>query len=64
MIQNLIQKIESKILTKLFMRWVDREWDLELLEMTGGMISARESEIKSLIDMATRKEVYGFKRYD
>ena len=46
------------------MRWVDKEWDLELLEMTGGMISARETEIKSLIDMATRKEVYGFKRYD
>tara|TARA_B110000503_G_scaffold36200_1_gene59170 strand:- start:923 stop:1117 length:195 start_codon:yes stop_codon:yes gene_type:complete len=64
MIQKLIQKIESKILTKLFMRWVDKEWDLELLEMTGGMISARETEIKSLIDMATRKEVYGFKRYD
>ena len=64
MIQKLIQKIESKILTKLFMRWVGKEWDLELLEMTGGMISARETEIKSLIDMATRKEVYGFKRYD
>jgi hypothetical protein len=64
MIQKLIQKIESKILTKLFMRWVDKEWDLELLQMTGGMISARETEIKSLIDMATRKEVYGFKRYD
>jgi hypothetical protein len=62
--RNLIQKIESKILTKLFMRWLDREWDLELLEMTGGMISARETEIKSLIDMANRKEVYGFKRYD
>ena len=62
--RNLIEKIESKILTKLFMRWLDREWDLELLQMTGGMIAAKETEIKTLIDMANRKEVYGFKRYD
>lgn len=62
--RNLIQKIESKILTKLFMRWLDREWDLELLQMTGGLISAKETELKTLIDMANRKEVYGFKRYD
>jgi hypothetical protein len=64
MIQKLIQKIESKILTKLFMRWVVTEWDVETLEMTRGMITTRETEIKTLIDMATRKEVYGFKRYD
>lgn len=62
--KNLIQKIESKILTKLFMRWVDNEWDLELLQMTNGIISARETQIKTLIDISTRKEVYGFKRYD
>jgi hypothetical protein len=62
--KNIIQKIESKILTKLFMRWLDREWDLELLQMTGGLISAKETELKTLIDMANRKEVYGFKRYD
>ena len=64
MIQKLIQKIESKILTKLFMRWVDTEYDIETLEMTRGMITTRETELKTLIDMATRKEVYGFKRYD
>jgi hypothetical protein len=64
MIQKLIQKIESKILTKLFMRWVVNEYDIETLEMTRGMITTRETELKTLIDMATRKEVYGFKRYD
>jgi hypothetical protein len=64
MIKKAIQKIESKILTKLFMRWVATEWDIETLQMTGSMISARETEIKSLMDMANRKEVYGFKRYD
>jgi hypothetical protein len=61
MIQRLIQKIESKILTKLFTRWVANEWDMELLQMTGGLISARESEI---IDVTNRREIYGFKRYD
>jgi hypothetical protein len=64
MIQKLIHKIESKILTKLFMRWVATEYDIETLEMTRGMITTRETELKTLIDMATRKEVYGFKRYD
>ena len=64
MIKGLISKIESKILTKLFMRWVATEYDIETLEMTRGMITTRETELKTLIDMATRKEVYGFKRYD
>ena len=64
MIQRLIQKIESKILTKLFTRWVATEWDMELLQMTGGLISARESEIQSFIDVTNRREIYGFKRYD
>lgn len=64
MIKKLIQKIESKILTKLFMRWVATEWDIETLQMTGGMISARETEINSIVSAANRTEVYGFKRYD
>ena len=62
MIQRLIQKIESKILTKLFTRWVATEWDMELLQMT--IISARETEIQSFIDVTSRKEIYGFKRYN
>ena len=64
MIQRLIQKIESKILTKLFTRWVATEWDMELLQMTGAIISARETEIQSFIDVTSRKEIYGFKRYN
>jgi len=64
MIKNLIQKIESKILTKLFMRWVDNEYDLELLTMTKGMIHQREVEIKTLIDLTNKVEIKGFKRYD
>jgi transcription antitermination factor NusA-like protein len=64
MIKNLIQKIESKILTKLFMRWVDNEYDLELLAMTRSMIQNKEVEIKSMIDYANKIEVGGFKRYE
>lgn len=64
MVKNLIQKIESKILTKLFMRWVDNEYDLELLAMTRSMIQTKETEIKSIIDLANKVEVGGFKRYE
>jgi len=64
MIKNLIQKIESKILTKLFMRWIDKEYDLELLEMTRSMIQTKEIEIKSMIDYANKVEIKGYKRYD
>lgn len=64
MIKNLIQKIESKILTKLFMRWVDKEYDLELLAMTRSLIQNKETEIKSIIDYANKVEIKGFKRYD
>ena len=64
MIKNLIEKIESKILTKLFMRWVDKEYDLELLAMTRSLIQNKETEIKSIIDYANKVEIKGFKRYD
>lgn len=64
MIKNLIQKIESKILTKLFMRWVDKEYDLELLAMTASLIHNRETELKVLIDQANKVEIKGYKRYD
>ena len=61
--KNLIQKIESKILTKLFMRWVDKEYDLELLAMTRSMIQNKETEIKSIIDLTNKVEIKGFKKY-
>lgn len=61
--KNLLQKIESKILTKLFMRWIDNEYDLELLAMTRSMIQNKETEIKSIIDLTNKVEIKGFKRY-
>ena len=62
MIKNLIEKIESKILTKLFMRWVDNEYDLELLAMTRSLIQNKETEIKSIIDYTNKVEIKGFKQ--
>lgn len=61
--KNLLQKIESKILTKLFMRWIDREYDLELLAMTRSLIQTKETEIKSIIDLSNKVEIKGFKKY-
>ena len=61
--KNLLQKIESKILTKLFMRWIDKEYDLELLAMTRSLIQTKETEIKSIIDLSNKVEIKGFKRY-
>ena len=64
MIKNLLNKLESKLLTKLFMRWVEKEYDLETLALTKGMIHQKETEIKFLIDQANKVEIVGFKRYD
>lgn len=61
--KKLLQKIESKILTKLFMRWIDKEYDLELLAMTRSLIQTKETEIKSIIDLSNKVEIKGFKKY-
>ena len=60
--RNILQKIESKILTKLFTRWVDREYDLELLAMTRSLIEGKEYEIKYMIDKINYKPINGFSR--
>tara|TARA_R110002124_G_scaffold116819_1_gene273503 strand:+ start:235 stop:429 length:195 start_codon:yes stop_codon:yes gene_type:complete len=61
MIKSFIEKIESKILTKLFTRWVDREYDIELLEMTNSVITTRVVELKTFVDMCTKVEIKGFR---
>ena len=64
MIKTLLNKLESKILTKLFMRWIDKEYDLETLALTKGMIHQKETEIKYMIDQANKTYITGFKRYE
>lgn len=61
--KKLLQKIESKILTKLFTRWVDKEYDLELLEMTRTLIENKEYEIKYIIDKINHKPILGFQHH-
>jgi hypothetical protein len=61
MIQKLLKKIESTILTKLFKRWVADEWDLELLHMTAAIIHNREAEVKEFVNFEPRMEISGFK---
>jgi len=58
--KKLLQKIESKILTKLFTRWVNNEFDTELLELTKMIIQNREILVKSMIDKANYKPILGF----
>lgn len=58
--KTILQKIESKLLTKLFTRWIDREYDLELLAMTRSLIEGKEYEIKYMIDKINHKTIKGF----
>ena len=62
--KRLFQKLESKILTKLFTRWVDNEFDVELLEVTRQMIYNREILVKTMIDKTNYKPILGFKSYE
>ena len=64
MIKTLLNKLESKILTKLFMRWVDNEYDLETLSLTKGLIHQKETEIQYAIVQSNKTYVVGYKRYD
>mgnify|MGYP006421439065 CR=1 FL=1 len=64
MIRKLIERVESKILTKLFLRWVRNEYDLELLELSKSMIVTQENKIKTILDGMGKVEVTGFKNYE
>lgn len=59
--KKLIQRLESKILTKLFTRWVHTEYDLELLSMTKVAIANQETKLNQMIGIATRVEIVGYR---
>lgn len=61
--KTLFKKIESKILTKLFTRWLKDEYDLELLGLTKSLIVQKETEIKQMVGVATRVQIEGYRRY-
>jgi len=59
---KLINKLKSKLLTKLYLSWVRDEWDLELLAYTKQLITKREIELKSMIDVINRVEIKGYRK--
>lgn len=57
----MIRKIKSYLLTKLFIDWVNDEFDLESIQVTQSLLTKRETFIKALHDAANgRVEVKGF----
>jgi len=60
--RNIINKLKSKVLTRLFTEWVENEFDLETLKVSRTLITMRETELKRAIDMANRVEFKGFRK--
>ena len=59
--QKNLDDYRSSFTAEDFKDWVDSEWDIELLEMTQGIIQERIDFLYELINVATRKEVGGFR---
>ena len=57
----MIDKIKSKLLTKLFIEWVNDEFDVELLEESKVMIQNRQEHINFLSAKANPPTTIGFK---
>lgn len=57
----MIDKLKSKLLTKLFIEWVNDEFDVELLEVSKVMIQQRQDAVNTLADKANPPTPIGFK---
>jgi hypothetical protein len=57
-----IERIESNLLTWLFKRWIQKEYDVELMEFTRCMIYEREKNVKSMFNSLEKKPTIGFKQ--
>ena len=58
--QAMLEKIKSKLLTKLFMEWVNDEFDIETLEASKIMIQQRQDTVNTLLDKANPPKPIGF----
>ena len=56
----MLDKIKSKLLTKLFISWVNEEFDVELLEASKVMIQQRQDAVNTLADQANPPRPIGF----
>lgn len=59
----IVDKIKSKVLTYLFKDWVKNEFDIETLEAAKSMITAKELELKYILDKMNHKPVLGFRSH-
>ena len=57
----MLDKIKSKLLTKLFVDWVNDEFDVELLEASKLMIQNRQDQVNFLVAKANPPEKIGFR---
>ena len=56
----MLGKIKSKLLTKLFIEWVNDEYDVELLEASKVMIQQRQDAVNLLAYKANPPKPIGF----
>jgi len=56
-----LDNYKAPFTAKEFGKWVDSEWDIEMLELVESMIGSRINELKLLVDTANRVEIQGFK---
>ena len=56
----MIERLKTKLLTKLFIDWVKHEFDVETLEASKIMIQQRQDTINTLVDQATPRTPIGF----
>ena len=57
----MLDKIKSKLLTKLFVDWVNDEFDVELLEASKLMIQNSQEQVNFLVAKANPPEKIGFR---
>ena len=57
----MLDKIKSKLLTKLFIEWVNDEYDVELLEASKVLIQQRQDAVNTLSAKADPPTPIGFK---
>jgi len=48
--------------TKDFINTINDEFDIETLELMQGLINKRLTMLKTMMDVATKKQIKGFKR--
>ena len=55
-------EVQPEIKSEDFMDFVNGEYDIETLELMQSVISGRVRKLKSLIDIANRKEIKGYRK--